>query len=56
MGTNHAMEHAGYGIAAVSVGVLVGFLGFVNAFRTLSVILFLAGLAFLIYAYKKKLK
>jgi MFS family permease len=56
MGTNHAMEHAGYGIAAVSVGVLVGFLGFVSAFRTLSVILFLAGLAFLIYAYRKKLK
>jgi MFS family permease len=56
MGTNHAMEHAGYGIAAVSVGVLVGFLGFVNAFRTLSIILFFAGLAFLVYAYKKKVK
>jgi MFS family permease len=56
MGTNHAMEHAGYGIAAVSVGVLVGFFGFVNAFRTLSIILFFAGLAFLIYAFKKKVK
>ncbi len=56
MGTNHAMEHAGYGIAAVSVGVLVGFFGFVNAFRTLSVILFVAGLAFLVYAYNKKVK
>jgi MFS family permease len=54
MGTNHAMEHAGYGIAAVSVGVLVGFFGFVNAFRTLSIILFFAGVAFLVYMYKKK--
>jgi predicted MFS family arabinose efflux permease len=56
MGTNHAMEHAGYGIAAISVGVLVGFFGFVNAFRTLSVILFLFGFAFLVYAYKKKVR
>jgi MFS family permease len=56
MGTNHAMEHAGYGIAAVSVGVLVGFFGFVNAFRTLSIILFFAGLAFLVYAYTHKVK
>ena len=56
MGTNHAMEHAGYGIAAISVGVLVGLFGFVNAFRTLSVILFLFGLAFLVYAVKKKVR
>ncbi|HUI00288.1 MAG TPA: MFS transporter [Nitrososphaerales archaeon] len=56
MGTNHAMEHAGYGIAAVSIGFLVGFFGFIVAFRALSIILFLAGLAFLVYAVKKKLR
>jgi len=56
MGTNHAMEHAGYGIAAVSVGFLVGFLGFISAFRTLSLILLLAGVSFLVYAYKKKVR
>jgi MFS family permease len=56
MGTNHAMEHAGYGIAAVSIGILVGVYGFVGAFRTLSIALFFAGLAFLVYAYKKKVR
>jgi MFS family permease len=56
MGTNHAMEHAGYGIASITVGVLVGLFGFVNAFRTLAFILFLGGLAFLAYARRKKLK
>jgi MFS family permease len=56
MGTNHAMEHAGYGIAAISVGVLVGFFGFINAFRALSVILFLFGVIFLVYARKKKVR
>jgi cbb3-type cytochrome oxidase subunit 3 len=50
------MEHAGYGIAAVSIGFLVGFFGFINAFRTLSLILLLAGVAFLVYARKKKVR
>ncbi len=56
MGTNHAMEHAGYGIAAISIGVLVGFFGFISAFRTLSIALFLAGLLFLVYALRKKVR
>ena len=56
MGTNHAMEHTGYGIAAISIGFLVGFLGFVSAFRVLSLGLLLAGLAFLAYARKKKVR
>ncbi len=56
MGTNHAMEHAGYGIAAISIGILVGFLGFVSAFRVLSLILLIAGVAFLVYAVKKKVQ
>ena len=35
MGTNHAIEHVGYGLAAVSVGTLVAFFGFAGAFRFL---------------------
>jgi len=56
MGTNHAMEHAGYGIAAFSIGILVGFFGFISAFRALSICLFFAGIAFLVYALKKKVR
>jgi len=57
MGTNHALEHVGYGLAAVLVGNLVAFMGgFANAFRFLSVVLLVAGLAFLIYARRAKVK
>ncbi|MDA4115459.1 MAG: MFS transporter [Thaumarchaeota archaeon] len=60
MGTNHALEHVGYGLAAVLIGTLIalpGALGgFVNAFRILSLILVVAGLAFLIYARWAKVK
>jgi MFS family permease len=56
MGTNHAMEHTGYGIAAFSVGFLVAIFGFIGAFRTLSLFLFVAGVTFMIYAFRKKLK
>ena len=54
MGTNHALEHVGYGLAALLVGTLIalpfGLGGFANAFRSLSVILLVAGIAFLLYA------
>jgi len=56
MGTNHAVEHAGYGVATLAVGALIAFLGFVGAFRGLSLILLLAGLGFLLYAIKMKVK
>jgi CopG family transcriptional regulator, nickel-responsive regulator len=56
MGTNHAMEHAGYGIASLTVSMLVGFFGFVPAFRVFAAMLFFSGLAFPIDARKKKLQ
>jgi MFS family permease len=60
MGTNHALEHVGYGVAAVLVGVLIalpdGFGGFENAFRSLSLILIVAGVAFLLYARRAKVQ
>ena len=60
MGTNHALEHVGYGLAAFLIGALIalpGALGgFVNAFRILSLILIVAGVAFLLYARWAKVK
>jgi MFS family permease len=56
MGTNHALEHVGYGLAAFLIGTLVALQGFLNAFRSLSVILVVAGVAFLIYARWAKVK
>lgn len=57
MGTNHAMEHVGYGLAAFLTGSLIAFTGgFDNAFRFLSVVLLVAGLAFLLYARRAKVK
>lgn len=60
MGTNHAMEHVGYGVAVVLVGTLValphGWGGFENAFRILSIVLVIAGLAFFAYARHAKVR
>ena len=56
MGTNHALEHVGYGIASLATGTLVAFLGFVTAFRFLSVVLIVAGVAFLLYARRANVK
>jgi MFS family permease len=57
MGTNHALEHVGYGLAAVMTGSLVAiFKGFGPAFQFLSFILIVAGLAFLLYARFAKVK
>jgi len=56
MGTNHAMEHVGYGVATFTVGILVAAFQFANAFRILSVVLVVAGVAFLFYARWAKVK
>lgn len=56
MGTNHAVEHAGYGVASFLVGVTVALLGFVGAFRGLSLVLLAAGIGFLLYARRKKVR
>lgn len=56
MGTNHALEHVGYGLASATFGTLVAFLGFVTAFRLVSLLLIIAGVAFLIYARSAKVR
>lgn len=56
MGTNHALEHVGYGLAAFLIGTFVALQGFADAFRSLSLILIVAGVAFLIYARWAKVK
>ena len=56
MGTNHAVEHAGYGTASFAVGAFVAFYGFVGAFRILSIILLFAGIGFLVYAVSEKIR
>ena len=60
MGTNHALEHVGYGVATALIGTLValphGWGGFENAFRILSVVLLIAGLAFLLYSRWAKIR
>lgn len=56
MGTNHAMEHVGYGVATLVTGILVAAFQFVDAFRILSVVLVVAGVAFLLYARWAKVK
>jgi predicted MFS family arabinose efflux permease len=56
MGTNHAVEHAGYGIGAFIGGVVVALYGFVASFRALSLILLVAAILFSLFAYWKKIK
>lgn len=57
MGTNHAMEHVGYGLAALVTGTLVAAMGgFYGGFRAISIILAVAGLAFFLYARRAKVK
>ncbi|MDG6940108.1 MAG: MFS transporter [Nitrososphaerota archaeon] len=57
MGTNHAMEHAGYGAGALVGGIIAGLLGgFVSTFRYLSVMLVVVGLVFLAVALAKKMR
>ena len=56
MGTNHAVEHAGYGVGAFSGGALIAALGFENAFGSLSALLLIAAIGFLFFALYQKLK
>src|SRR3989454_2108665 len=56
MGTNHAVQHAAYGTGAIVGGVFVALSGLANTFRNLALILFLAGIGFLIFALLKKLQ
>ena len=56
MGTNHAVEHAGYGIGALTGGVIVAYFGFVATFRNMSLILLVAAICFSIFAYWKRIK
>jgi DHA1 family multidrug resistance protein-like MFS transporter len=56
MGTNHAIEHAGYGLGAFFGGVLISFLGATTAFRLLSVVLLLSGLFFFLFALRRNIK
>jgi MFS family permease len=53
MGTNHAVEHAGYGVASVIIGAAIGGFGFIRGFQALSLVLAAAGIAFYIYARRK---
>jgi predicted MFS family arabinose efflux permease len=55
MGTNHAIEHTGYGVGAVTGGVLVASFGLGPTFRVLSLVLLLAALAFFVYARRSKI-
>ena len=54
MGADHAFEHAGYGIGALSGGVLISSFGFAGAFQTYAIVLLLGGLVLLgVYQWKK---
>lgn len=56
MGTNHAVEHAGYGIGALVGGVLIGILGASTAFRYVGAVLLLFGLLFFLFATRKQIR
>jgi len=57
MGTNHAMEHVGYGVASLVTGSLIAFLGgFESAFRVLALVLIVSGVLFLLYARSKNVR
>ncbi len=53
MGANHAVERAGYGIAALVAGIMAASFGFVVTFRNLSLFLLVAGIGFLLYTLGK---
>jgi len=56
MGTNHAFEHAGYGLGALAGGVMTAVLGDAATFRYLAVALLLSALFFFFYASSRKMK
>jgi MFS family permease len=54
MGADHAFEHAGYGIGALSGGLLISAFGFVGAFQTYAAVMLIGGLViFVLYRWKK---
>jgi predicted MFS family arabinose efflux permease len=54
MGADHAFEHAGYGIGALSGGFLISSFGFAGAFQTYAVVMLVGGLIiFGLYRWKK---
>jgi MFS family permease len=55
MGTNHAVEHAGYGVGALVI-VAVAFFGFTATFKGLSVFLLISAVALSAYALIKKVR
>lgn len=56
MGTNHAMEHTGYGVGAFVGGVVVAIYGFVSTFVDLALVLLAAAICFSIFAFWRKIK
>ncbi len=58
MGTNHAVEHAGYGIASFLVGAVIALEAgsFVRGFQVLSLALAVSAIGFFLYARWKKVK
>jgi len=57
MGTNHALEHTGYGLGSFVGGVVVTLThSFIETFQGLSVFLVLTGIAFLVYAISRRVK
>lgn len=55
MGTNHGVEHAGYGMGAILGGTLIALFGIENTFRNLSGVLLLSAILFLLFALWKKI-
>lgn len=56
MGTNHAIEHAGYGVGALVGGSLIALLGLAPTFGGLSILLFAAAVGFLIFALSRRIR
>jgi MFS family permease len=55
MGTNHAVEHAGYGVASFIIGTIIAVTdSFSRGFQILSVVLLVTGVVFLAYGRWKK--
>lgn len=56
MGTNHALEHMGYGFGALMGGFLISIFGFVSAFRAFTFLLIVVAFVFYFFARWKNIK
>jgi predicted MFS family arabinose efflux permease len=56
MGTNHAVEHAGFGVGALVRGTLFALFGLGNTFGDLAFVLLLTAAVFFVFAVQKKLR